>query len=230
MFVIDCLISEIVTKLTATPEKTTALIRRLSLTEYGIAGYCRKFACELDPNLIPFGQSQHPNIDNQLASFLWEQYLEERLHGRMLASLIGNEKLKHQYLPSTGFVGGEEVQGLSKLSPFWWLLSGKRAKDLSLGDRLAMMAVLEYWAMKFYECLSHVLPDCPLGRLAEKISIDEIEHSETLYALLINSVGKIKAKFLIWKWYLKSLFILPEVVRLALAFAHNSNAEVKINA
>ena len=234
MFVIDCLISELIIKLTATPETTVALIRQLALVEYGIANHCRKLAGEIDPSLIPPDPNHTHQSDNPLAQFLWEQYIEERLHGQMLAALLQEPSPKNQGIGQCrylqGWVGKYQVEGLSNISPFWWLLNGKSATDLEISDRVAMMSVLESYSYKFYQCLYFTLPECPLFRIADKISADEIEHAEGLHAILIGMVGKTKASWLLMKWHIKVLFILPEVVRLALAFAHNSNAEVKINA
>lgn len=232
MFIIDCLISKVIIEATATPEKVEKLIRKLSLTEYAIANHCRKLAGELDPNLIPPDPNHTHHSDNQLAQYLWEQYIEERLHGQMLAALL------HEPHHVDGGIGhvkhpdfiANQVEGISNISPFWWLLGGKRAEDFELCDRLAMMSVLEYYSGKFYECLVHVLPDCPLRRIADRISIDEYEHKDALHAQLNKLVGKSKANWLILKWKIKALFIVPDALRLGLAFAQNSNTEVKHNA
>lgn len=226
MCVIDYLLVKLITKLTATPEKVEQLVHKISLIEYGIAGYCRRMAGEIDNKFIPPNPQHHSN--NQLAQLLWEQYLEERLHARMLAALINDEELKHCYYP-VAYVGNERVDGLSNISPFWWLLGGKRAEDFELCDRLAMMSVLENYSQLFYECLAHTLPDCPFRRLADKISIDEIEHSKRLHTQLIELVGTYKASWLLLKWKIKALLIVPEALRLGLAFAEDSNVEVKAN-
>lgn len=232
MFVIDCLIANVITRFTASPDKLDKLIYRLSLIEYAIANHCRKLAGELDSSLIPPDPQHTHHSDNQLAQFLWEQYIEERLHGQMLAALL------HEPNHKQGGIGqvkhpdfiANQVEGLSNISPFWWLLGGKRAEDFELCDRLAMMSVLEDYSRKFYECLFHVLPNCPLRRLADKISVEEIEHSEALHAQLNNLVGRPKATWLILKWKVKALLVLPDALRLGLAYAQDNEVEVKHDA
>lgn len=234
MFVIDCLIANVITRFTASPDKLDKLIYRLSLIEYAIANHCRKLAGELDSSLIPPDPQHTHHSDNQLAQFLWEQYIEERLHGQMLAALLHEPSSndggigKCKYLQ--GWVADKQVEGLSNISPFWWLLGGKRAEDFELCDRLAMMSVLENYSRKFYECLFHVLPNCPLRRLADKISVEEIEHSEALHAQLNNLVGRTKAIWLILKWKVKALLVLPDALRLGLVYAQDNEVEIKHDA
>ncbi|HLP87694.1 MAG TPA: hypothetical protein VK184_03675, partial [Nostocaceae cyanobacterium] len=63
-----------------------------------------------------------------------------------------------------------------------------------------------------------------------KISVEEIEHSEALFSYLSQMVGGYKARWLILKWKVKALLVLPDALRLGLAYAQNNEKEIKHDA
>lgn len=199
----------------------TKLIRLLAKIELGIACHCRKMACELDPNLSPPQPNRDRHSDNELAMFLFNQYIEERLHGQMLAASIDEPSWKQ------GGIGrvrhpthiASKVEGISTLEPFKLLLSGKRAEDFDLVNRLAMMSVLESYSETIYSCLASIFPDSDSP--FQKIAFDERSHKHGLSYYLTNSAGIFKSKFLILKWKTKALFVLPKAIKLAIKHLEN---------
>lgn len=185
--------------------KTQAEIAEtLSLLEYGVSHYVRK---------LMRSYAASPNPDLNLVRELGRHGIDERSHGKMLATISKNVTyITYSYnwikLKDKTY---KRVEGVSSYPWMRVILSGHKLSDFSFNEQLVIMTVLESLAHKFYECFS-VVGSPPLSMVAETIANQEKHHQNYLWKYAKKRSG-IYAWILKLKWYWKIFKTVPIIYK-----------------